>query len=42
VRISPNYVLPAQGTGSAVPNLAGTDRVLQRRFDVDLRKAGLK
>ena len=42
MRVSPNYVLPRQGTGSAVPGLAGTDRALQRRFDTDLRRAGLK
>ncbi|MBV8053632.1 MAG: tetratricopeptide repeat protein [Deltaproteobacteria bacterium] len=44
MRISPTYVLPAleKGSYSAVPFLAGKDKLLQRRFDADLRKAGLK
>jgi adenylate cyclase len=44
MRISPNYVLPAleKSPYSVVPFLAGKDKVLQRRFDGDLRKAGLK
>jgi tetratricopeptide (TPR) repeat protein len=44
MRISPSYVLPPLGKGpySAVPFLAGKDMVLQRRFDNDLRRAGLK
>ena len=44
MRISPGYVLPSpeKGPDSAVPFLAGKDFALQRRFDADLRKAGLK
>ena len=44
MRISPSYVLPSpeKGPYSVVPYLAGDDTVLQRRFDSDLRKAGLK
>jgi hypothetical protein len=44
MRISPSYVLPSleKAPYSAIPFLAGKDPVLQRRFDADLRKAGLK
>jgi adenylate cyclase len=44
MRISPGYVLPfpEKGPDSAVPFLAGKDLALQRRFDADLRRAGLK
>jgi adenylate cyclase len=44
MRINPSYVLPSpeKGPYSAVPYLAGNDTVLQRRFEADLRKAGLK
>ncbi|MBV8360760.1 MAG: adenylate/guanylate cyclase domain-containing protein [Deltaproteobacteria bacterium] len=44
MRISPTYVLPAleKGPYSAVAFLAGKDKLLQRRFDADLRRAGLK
>jgi adenylate cyclase len=44
MRIDPSYTLPSleKAPYSAVPFLAGKDLVLQRRFDADLRKAGLK
>ena len=44
IRIDPSYTLPSleKAPYSAVPFLAGKDLVLQRRFDGDLRKAGLK
>jgi len=44
MKISPSYVLPSleREPYSAVPFLAGSDLGLQRRYDRDLRRAGLK
>jgi adenylate cyclase len=44
MRISPTYLLPSleKEPYSVLPFMAGKDKVLQRRFDADLRKAGLK
>ncbi len=44
MRIDPSYVLPSlkKAPYSAISSLAGNDPVFQRRFDADLRKAGLK
>jgi len=44
MRISPRYVLPSveKEPYAVVPYLAGKDMALQRRFDRDLRRVGLK